>query len=107
MAGVPLVETIPGNNNASHTDVFRRYIKDNFEEVRANCTVISVDGRTTSQFQNNSSGMWIELGLDAKYILIADYLNGIDGEADLMYLDTIYLPDTRYLDEIARRVNNR
>lgn len=105
MAGIPLIDKIASNNNASHTDVFRTYVKDNFDEIRKNCTVLTVQGRSSTRYQNNSHALWIELGLDPKYCMIADFLNGIDGDTSLMYLTSIYLPDTNYLDSISRRIN--
>lgn len=107
MAGVPLVNMVMGNNNAAHTDLFRTYIKDNLKEVKANCIHLTVDGAQTNRYKNNSHAMWLELGLDAKYCITADYINSIKGDTSLMYLSHVYLPDANYLDKIATRVNRR
>lgn len=107
MAGIPLLHELTGNNNGSNTGVFRRYVRDNFEMIKANSTVLGVTGSLASQYNNNSHAMWIELGLDPKYCLVADYINGIEGDSDLTLLSTVYFPETSYLDELNRRLNRK
>lgn len=101
----PLHILVVGNNNAAYTDAFRTYVKDNFERLRAQCSILTVNGRTTSRYANNSHAMWLDLGLDPKYCMTADLLNGIDGDTDLTLLTKVYLPDGPTLDAIAIKVN--
>lgn len=105
MAGIELIDSVNFNNNSSNTTVFRNYIKDNLESVKKSCLVVEVTGRSGGRFKANNHGLWLEFGLDPRYCLIADFINGIDGDTDIDTLNTLYLPDGRYLDSIAQRVN--
>lgn len=105
MAGISIASKLTKNNNAAGTDAFRTYIKDNYQTIKDSCTILSVRGSSTSRYKNNSHAMWIELGLDPRYSMIADYLNGIDGDTDLNLISSVYIPDTGMLDSISRRVN--
>lgn len=105
MAGQPLVSFVLPSDNACATTAFRYYLRDNFETIRNSCTVFEVQGRATSRYKNNSHAMWLDLGLDSHHCMAADFLNNIDGDTDLNLLSKVYLPDSRELDKIARKVN--
>ncbi len=105
MAGIPLRLLAGRNNNGACTDLFRTYVKDNFLMIRDSCSIVTPSGNSTGQFKNKSHALWMYLGLDARYCMIADYLNCIDGDTDLTLLSKLYLPDTPYLEALARKIN--
>jgi len=105
MAVVALYKTMSRNNNSANTNIFRAYIRDMRATIIENCTELSVQGSKSTRYRNNSHALWIELGIDVKYCMIMDYINDIDGDTDLNLITTVYIPETSYLNSLARRIN--
>ena len=105
MAITPLYELLIKNNNGINTNKFREYIRDNFEEVKASCSVVQVKGNISSRYKSRSHSMWLELGVDPRHCLICDFINGINGATDLNLIYQVYIPDGGYIDTLARKVN--